>query len=232
MMPPTPLDIGLVAVTLACMVGEVLAFGAAGGAHARPDVRLRSYAYMIVYQWTLVGCVLVLWGYEHRPWVALLLGAPHPLGFAAVTAIALGYVALALVQRRTLARRPDLFDRVRAQFGGLEGLLPHTAEERRWWTVVALTAGCCEEVLFRGFLLAVVASITGLVAAAAITILAFGVYHAYQGWSGIVKTGAFGLLATGLVLLAGSLLPVMLLHAAIDYFSGDLGYRVLGATER
>ena len=40
-------------------------------------------------------------------------------------------------------------------------LLPRTAGERRLFTVVGLTAGICEEWLYRGFFLAVVAAVAG-----------------------------------------------------------------------
>ena len=65
-------------------------------------------------------------------------------------------------------------------------LLPRTAGERRLFTLVGLTAGICEEWLYRGFFLAVVAALAGgppgvLVAVAAV---AFGLAHAYQGIGG------------------------------------------------
>jgi membrane protease YdiL (CAAX protease family) len=98
-------------------------------------------------------------------------------------------------------------------------LLPRTAGERRLFTIVGLTAGICEEWLYRGFFLAVVAALAGglppglLVLIAA---LAFGVAHAYQGRVGILTTGLLGGVMAALYLQTGSLLLPVLLHVAID----------------
>jgi membrane protease YdiL (CAAX protease family) len=98
-------------------------------------------------------------------------------------------------------------------------LLPRTAAERRLFTVVGLTAGICEEWLYRGFFLAVVAAVAGdlptwvLVGLAAV---AFGLAHAYQGRAGVVLTGLLGGVMAALYLGTGSLLLPVLLHAAID----------------
>jgi membrane protease YdiL (CAAX protease family) len=87
------------------------------------------------------------------------------------------------------------------------------------FTVVGVTAGVCEEWLYRGFFLAVVAALAGglptglLVVVAAV---AFGLAHAYQGPVGILTTGLLGGVMAALYLQTGSLLLPVLLHAAID----------------
>jgi membrane protease YdiL (CAAX protease family) len=98
-------------------------------------------------------------------------------------------------------------------------LLPRTTGERRLFTVVGVTAGVCEEWLYRGFFLAVVAALAGglptgvLVVVAAV---AFGLAHAYQGLVGIVTTGLLGGIMAAVYLQTGSLLLPVLLHAVID----------------
>jgi membrane protease YdiL (CAAX protease family) len=98
-------------------------------------------------------------------------------------------------------------------------LLPRTARERRLFTVVGITAGVCEEWLYRGFFLAVVAAVAGglptgvLVVVAA---MAFGLAHAYQGVVGVVTTGLLGGILAAVYLQTGSLLLPVLLHALID----------------
>jgi uncharacterized protein len=90
----------------------------------------------------------------------------------------------------------------------------------------------CEEVLFRGFLLTFVASLTGLPAATAITVVLFGLFHGYYGWKGVLKTALFGLVATLIVVWSGSLIPAVLIHGTVDLTSGDLAYRVLVQQDR
>jgi membrane protease YdiL (CAAX protease family) len=98
-------------------------------------------------------------------------------------------------------------------------VLPRTAGERRLFTVVGVTAGVCEEWLYRGFFIAVVAAIGGglpsgvLVLGAAV---AFGLAHAYQGRTGIVSTGLLGGGMAAMYLQTGSLLLPVVLHALID----------------
>jgi len=98
-------------------------------------------------------------------------------------------------------------------------LLPRTMAERRLFTLVGVTAGVCEEWLYRGFFLAVVSALAGgpddwvLVLVAAV---AFGLAHAYQGRAGILTTGVLGGVMAALYLGTGSLLLPVLLHVLID----------------
>jgi membrane protease YdiL (CAAX protease family) len=111
-------------------------------------------------------------------------------------------------------------------------LVPHTPTERRLWTLVSISAGVCEEIFARGFLLSLVAGFAGLIAAVPIAALLFGLGHSYQGWSGILKTGMIGFILTIVALVSGSLIPVMVMHFAIDYITGDVGYAIVShATE-
>jgi membrane protease YdiL (CAAX protease family) len=102
-------------------------------------------------------------------------------------------------------------------------LLPRSRKQRRVFVFVALTAGICEEFLMRGALFAVLPGLfpgINLYLYPVIAGLLFGVAHAYQGPSGIVKTGAVGTLLGFLYLASGSLAPVIVLHAVIDLSSG------------
>jgi uncharacterized protein len=227
---PTPADYALALAAAILMAIEVYAFaGLAPAAKSRVprSRRTAAYWYLFVYQWALVASVVALWIYRKRQWSALLLGSPKLLGFGVGMLLAGAYLAISVVQTRTIMKRPELWDRVRSKMAEIEPLSPHTSEERKIWTIVAITAGCCEEVLFRGFLLAFLASLAGLIAAVAITVLLFGLFHAYYGWKGILKTAAFGLFVTALALWSASLVPVIILHASIDLMTGDLAYRII-----
>jgi len=227
---PSQIDLALLLVMIVLMGIEVAAFGVLFRAAARETPRgsrLPSYIYLIVYQWAMVATIAALWMATSRPWSALLLGVPKRWGFGASLALSVAFLVLAALQRRALLKRPKIPENARRQILEIEPMAPHTREERRVWTFVALTAGCCEEVMFRGFLLALFASWIGLVAAVAVNVAAFGIFHAYYGWKGILKTGAFGLVMALLALWSGSLIPVIILHAGIDLNSGDLAYRVL-----
>jgi membrane protease YdiL (CAAX protease family) len=226
---PNPLDIVFLVVMTALMLGEIVLFAARGRASRaghRSDAR-PVYLFFILYQWALVAALVVLWITQGRSWEALLLAAPRPLGFAVGLAVAIAYIALALVQRRAILGRPALRARARSQLTELEFLVPQTPAERRLWPLAAVTAGVCEEVLYRGYLLGLIAHFAGIVAAVVASSVLFGLYHAYYGPKGILKTGVLGLMFALIALWANSLIPVVVLHAATDLVSGDLAY-VLG----
>lgn len=97
-------------------------------------------------------------------------------------------------------------------------LVPVTNPERLLWVAVAISAGICEEIVFRGWLLSTLHSSLGvqgtpLIAAAAAI---FGLAHAYQGITGVILTAFAGALLCGLYVATGSLLVPILLHVLID----------------
>jgi membrane protease YdiL (CAAX protease family) len=96
---------------------------------------------------------------------------------------------------------------------------PATWTERRWWVFVCITAGVCEETLFRGFLLHylhVFPWTLNLTLAPLISSVIFGFNHAYQGAGGVAGTAIVGFLFGLLFLLTGNLLLPIILHGVID----------------
>ena len=93
--------------------------------------------------------------------------------------------------------------------------------------MVALTAGACEEIFFRGFLMWYLGAWMGPLMAVLVSSAIFGLGHIYLGWAQAPKTALVGLLLAFVALASASLWPAMLLHALFDWNSGELGYRVL-----
>jgi hypothetical protein len=100
----------------------------------------------------------------------------------------------------------------------ISNLIPRTADERRYATGVAFTAGITEEILFRGALIALGLHVFDLplTAVAALSLLLFAACHLYQGRQGTVGSAFLGLVFTILTLMTGSLLPAIAVHIAID----------------
>ncbi len=101
----------------------------------------------------------------------------------------------------------------------LSFFLPATRTERRWFSFLCITAGICEETLFRGFLLHylhVAPFSLNLTLALLLSAIIFGLQHLYQGIAGAASTVVIGLLFGLLFLLTGNLLLPMLFHAAMD----------------
>jgi membrane protease YdiL (CAAX protease family) len=192
------------------------------------DARVNFYKGILKFHWPLTAGFLVWWLLsgnslesiglipvaDGRQWVAIGVG---------VFAILAQVIYLAIVSRNA-----DGLTAVKEQMGELSNLAPRTHTESRLFDMVSITAGVCEEVLYRGLLLATLVSLVGTWPAVAISSLIFGLGHAYQGTSGIVKTGLVGLVLALLTVFSGSLFIAIVLHAVIDLASG----RIMGKALR
>jgi membrane protease YdiL (CAAX protease family) len=133
------------------------------------------------------------------------------LGFTA--AFAVGLLASTLTLRRLAAGgRP-----VPGQ-AGFAAMLPGNRAERALALAVAASAGICEELVYRGLLIAVGVGLLGLpaVAAAALSCLVFGLAHLYQGVGGVIGSTLVGAVLAAVYLVGASLLAPVLLHALLD----------------
>lgn len=106
----------------------------------------------------------------------------------------------------------------------VEFMLPHGALEFALWVALSISAGICEETIFRGYLQRQFIAFTrsapvGIVLSAA----AFGAAHAYQGWRMTILIGIYGLMFGVLAYWRGNIRPGMMVHAWQDSFSGILG---------
>lgn len=183
-----------------------------------PRARMRHYRRGIIGEWAgvaIVGLVGLLAG--RGPASIGIRPGPNP-GVAMITVIEVAAVlgASALVFRYG---GPTIRDVLRRQARGFEALLPHGVDERVTFALLSVTAGICEEVLFRGFGIAYLhwlwpdASKTAVIA---ITAACFGLVHLYQGARGVVLTGLVGAYLAWLVVTTGSLWPAIAIHALLD----------------
>jgi len=189
--------------------------------------RLAYYPVEIAPLWALAAGVVALWIAARRPWGALLLGGSAPWRLALGWALAGGYVWLTLSQRRKVLARPERLARLVNALGGVRPILPRTRGERNAFAALAITAGICEELLFRGFLLWYARVWSGPVGGFLISSLLFGIMHVYLGVEQVPRTAFAGIFFYVVAMTAGSLLPAMVCHAIADLVSGDLGYRAL-----
>lgn len=185
------------------------------------DARVDGYRLIIATEWTLAGCALLAYALSDLAPHEVFLTLPrvsgevpvvgHPGFLTGVVAGLVGGAVFAGVAA-TRGQAPPVA-------GDIDVLLPRTQRERRWFAGVALTAGICEEVLYRGVLLVVAAL---LLPAVPVWVLAlgvagvFGLAHVYQGAAGVVVTTMMGAVLGLLVVATGSLLPAVVAHAALD----------------
>jgi uncharacterized protein len=181
--------------------------------------RLWLWSVGMIMLWTLVTTAVALWLFEARDWGQLRLTAPR--GWRLWGAIGL-VLALAITYARTVVRIARCKRPKRIKMGNphVAQLAPHTRSELGWWMALSLSAGVCEEFIFRGYLIWAFQPVLGLWGAAIFSIVVFAAAHAYQGGKGVLATGVVGSLLTLVVLISGSLLPSMVLHALVDIGSG------------
>lgn len=107
-------------------------------------------------------------------------------------------------------------------------LLPRTVAEAGAWVTLSLTAGFCEELIFRGYLQRQLLAISGSVVAAVIGQgLVFGLVHSYQGWKSVTVIAVLGILYGTLAALRGNLRANIMSHAWSDIFEGWLKFLLL-----
>ncbi len=95
----------------------------------------------------------------------------------------------------------------------LKNMLPHTGLETAVWLLVALTAGICEEMIFRGYMQRQFTVWTGSAAVGiALQGIVFGIAHAYQGLTMVIVIAVFGCMFGVLTWWRKSLRPGMAAH--------------------
>jgi membrane protease YdiL (CAAX protease family) len=194
----------------------------------RPDARVNAYRRTMALEWSLAILVVVRWGVRGQLPGVLGLGDTGVIWWWVGVVLALAASTLLLFQSIMILRSAERMAQVRAQLEPLRSIVPATAREGRFFSALSVTAGVCEEIVYRGFLIAYLAVFFPLWVAVALSSVIFGLGHAYQGRAGIVKTGLVGLAMAGLFLLTGALWAPILVHAVVDLNSGYLGRKVLG----
>ena len=193
----------------------------------QPSARKWLWSVWMTLLWALVVGGIALWLSNERAW--LTLGMTVPQGWRLWGSVVL-VVGFALQQVRTAARIARISGpkpKLRAQVGKLSIALPHSPDEMRWFVAVSLSAGFCEEFLFRGYLIWAFEPLLGWWGAAVLSLSVFAAAHAYQGKAGAITSGLVGGVFTLLVALSGSLVPAMVLHALVDIFSGVIAWLIL-----
>ena len=97
------------------------------------------------------------------------------------------------------------------------------------WILLSISAGVCEEIVFRGYLQRQFHAATGSIAIAVILQGAvFGLAHSYQGWKQVIVIAALGILYGMLVAWRRNLRASMLAHAWSDIYEGYLQFLFAG----
>jgi hypothetical protein len=192
-----------------------------------PTARSRSYLSTIVAEWGVTALLLNCWLLLDRS--VTEIGLHFRVSGWQWVAVGISLLAAALfaLHSHRAANNPEELAKTRAELGNLALLAPHTRSELRLFGWLSLTAGVCEEILYRGLLMTALTNMIGLWPAVVASSVVFGIGHAYQGASGILRTGAAGLIMALIVVFTGSLPTAMLIHTVIDLTQGRLLWTIV-----
>jgi len=195
--------------------------------HVSTMERLGLYASTIAFQWFAVG--VVAWRAWAHGFTADQLGLTIHARARILVASFVGAATIATLQWLNLRRAGRLPIEKRGALQAIaERILPRSTVELLPYLALAITAGLCEEFLYRGFAMAVLLHV-GLQAWAVVLIssVLFGLAHSYQGRGGIVMTLLIGLILGSSRIAYDSLVPAILWHSAVDVVAGTAGPRYL-----
>lgn len=226
----TPLDHVVMAVLVVLIPPRAwMSFRRLNAASPEDRRRLRPqlYFFAMLSQWIISGVVLTAWITNRRPWA--WLGVIPVFTYAALgIAIGVALIVTLMALRSRGADRETMMARARARLAHVEAMLPHTVNELRLFSGLSITAGVCEELLFRGFMIWYLQHWLGLIPAAIVSSVFFGFGHLYQGLKGVLQTGLVGAFMATVYLVSGSLVLPMLIHALMDLYAGYVGYQLVG----
>jgi len=190
------------------------------------STRLSSYMTVMLEEWFAVGLIWLalrnrglslreLIGGKWNSVVAVGKDAGLALGTFVVLTILTGVLTVAVKGVQTKPNPADLAS------------VPRTAVELAVFLAMAITAGFCEEFVFRGYLQRQFAGWTGSLFAAVLTqAVVFGVAHGYKDRLGMIIAALIGCVLGALTVWRRSLRPGILAHAWMDSFGGIVGYLI------
>ena len=170
----------------------------------------------------LIGALLVItsWNISKRPWTALGIEWIQSSPIVWILSITIlvfyfGDIIYGYINKNYLKSRM-----VEIQY-----IIPVNWDEFKPYIFLAFSAGICEEIVFRGFLITYIFHYVGDMPygqwiAMVIPALVFSLSHLYQGWWAVLKICIISLLFGAIFIYSGSLILVIAIHVFIDLMSG------------
>ncbi|MGA8537844.1 MAG: CPBP family intramembrane glutamic endopeptidase, partial [Terriglobales bacterium] len=170
--------------------------------------RVRLYLATLLFEWLLFGLIVAGVRHSGAPLLIVLGDRWHSarevlrdIGIAA---------AFWLVSTGLLFILAKLL-RIAAHGPNMQFILPHGGAEIALWLALSVTAGICEEAIFRGylqrqFMVLTKSVLAGILLSAAV----FGAAHAYQGFRMVILIALYGAMFGILAHWRGSVRPGMI----------------------
>jgi len=186
-----------------------------------PRKRVKWYVKLVIVSWLLTLLLIWLVGFQNvvtigtrASWMPTREGVRDFIVGLLAAVILLQVVALLRVRNK-----PEVRAKIAKALQSLYFMLPVTRDERVLFFFVSLTAGICEEAIYRGFLIHYLMGAPGslnVTLAMVVSSVIFGIAHIYQGVRGTIGSAILGFIFALLFVMTGNLALPMLLHALID----------------
>lgn len=110
--------------------------------------------------------------------------------------------------------------------------LPNNTLELQHFAILSLTAGFCEEVIFRGYFIQYFLSFTGIspigqFIAILLPGVIFALSHLYQGWKAVAKIMILAVIFGYIFLETQSIWIVIILHFLVDLIGGYMAMKLM-----
>lgn len=196
------------------------------------QLKLVLYYGNSLYLWGLAVIVLLLWYFTGRDWSWLGLvssiGEWSLLSLGVVFTFSLLYWSDTLSEIWTVDRRAVARREMREQMG----FLPENGPEFLHYIILAITAGICEELVFRAYFIRYFQVLFGQqdpssTLAIVLAAVVFGLAHTYQGWKTVVKITAMAVFFGFLFVHTGSIWVLIVIHILVDVIGGAIAWWLL-----
>jgi membrane protease YdiL (CAAX protease family) len=195
-------------------------------------IKISVYLSNSISLWIGAILILLIWYFHGRS--AAQIGLP--LHYSPISSIGLGLIALFIVlyfsdmgfKLFSLKAKEKLTEKWQKELP----FLPATKRELYFFFLLSLSAGVCEEVIFRGYMINYFLGLFGgnqvaLIMAVVLPGLIFAVSHIYQGWAAVFKIVLMSIIFGAFFVIEGSIWPLIILHTLVDIFSGMVAYSLL-----
>jgi membrane protease YdiL (CAAX protease family) len=192
----------------------------------KPGIRIRDYKETIFWLWLLCVITIIVWISNDRMFNVLRLD--FSFSWVVLISILLFFITpfLFVLLFRSIRYNDEKRESIKEKLNSVSAneFLPRSKKEFKWFVFLSITAGICEELLFRGFLIWYFETLTNTFFAIILSSILFGIAHSYQGVKGIIRSGSFGLILALITIWTDSLLIPIFIHIAGDIYSGIIGW--------
>jgi membrane protease YdiL (CAAX protease family) len=181
--------------------------------------RVTFYLISMFLEWLILAIVLA--GARSNGAIPLVLaeGWHSPRQVVRDLAIAAGFWILAMI----VLRFSSELLRITSSPRQVTFIVPHGPAEMALWIILSISAGICEETIFRGYLQRQFIALTkSAPAGILLSAIVFGAAHAYQGLKLVTLIAIYGLMFGILAYWRRSIRPGIFAHAWQDSLSGIL----------